>query len=56
MEHQKPVIGITLGDYNGVGPEVILKALASNRILKICTPVIYGSQRVLSYYRKVLDL
>jgi 4-hydroxythreonine-4-phosphate dehydrogenase len=56
MEHQKPIIGITLGDYNGVGPEVILKALSSNRILKICTPVIYGSQRVLSYYRKVLDL
>lgn len=56
MEHQKPVIGITLGDYNGVGPEVILKALSSNRILKICTPVIYGSQRILSFYRKSLEL
>lgn len=56
MEQHKPVIGITLGDYNGIGPEVILKALSSNRILKLCTPVIYGSQRVLGYYRKALDL
>jgi len=56
MEHQKPIIGITLGDYNGIGPEVILKALSSNRILKICTPVIYGSQRILSFYRKSLEL
>lgn len=56
MENTKPIIGITLGDYNGIGPEVILKALSSNRILKICTPVIYGSQRVLSYYRKLLEL
>ncbi|MEA5406020.1 4-hydroxythreonine-4-phosphate dehydrogenase PdxA [Arcicella sp. DC2W] len=56
MEQQKPIIGITLGDYNGVGPEVILKALTSNRILKLCTPVIYGSQRVFTYYRKALEL
>ncbi|MDR6564594.1 MULTISPECIES: 4-hydroxythreonine-4-phosphate dehydrogenase PdxA [unclassified Arcicella] len=56
MEQQKPIIGITLGDYNGIGPEVILKALTSNRILKMCTPVIYGSQRVFTYYRKALDL
>lgn len=56
MEQHKPIIGITLGDYNGIGPEVILKALTSNRILKICTPVIYGSQRVLGFYRKALEL
>lgn len=56
MEQQKPIIGITLGDYNGIGPEVILKALTSNRILKLCTPVIYGSQRVFTYYRKALEL
>jgi 4-hydroxythreonine-4-phosphate dehydrogenase len=53
---QKPVIGITFGDYNGVGPEVILKALADNRILGLCTPVIYGSMKILSKYRKLLQL
>ena len=56
MEQHKPIIGITLGDYNGIGPEVILKALMNNRILEICTPVIYGSQRVFGFYRKALDL
>jgi 4-hydroxythreonine-4-phosphate dehydrogenase len=56
VENQKPIIGITLGDYNGVGPEVILKALTNKRILQICTPVIYGSQRVLGFYRKALEL
>ena len=50
------VIGITLGDYNGIGPEVILKALQYNRLQKICTPVIYGSMRVLNRYRNLLEM
>ncbi|CCH53625.1 4-hydroxythreonine-4-phosphate dehydrogenase [Fibrisoma limi BUZ 3] len=49
------VIGITLGDYNGIGPEVILKALQYNRLQKLCTPVIYGSMRVLNRYRNLLN-
>lgn len=52
----KPRIGITLGDLNGVGPEVVIKALADNRILNAITPVVYGSTRVLSYYRKLMNL
>lgn len=51
----KPVIGITLGDVNGIGPEVIIKSLEDNRILKQFTPVIYGSGKVISFYRKQLD-
>jgi len=51
---ERPVIGITLGDYNGVGPEVILKALQNNRLQKICTPVVYGSMRVLNRYKTML--
>ena len=50
------VIGISLGDYNGIGPEVILKALQYNRMQKICTPVIYGSMRILNRYRNLLDM
>lgn len=55
-EDNKPVIGITMGDYNGVGTEVILKALANKRILKVCTPVLYGSMTIISKYRKILGL
>ncbi|WP_425391840.1 4-hydroxythreonine-4-phosphate dehydrogenase PdxA [Ekhidna sp.] len=51
----KPLIGITIGDVNGIGPEVIIKSLEDNRILRQFTPVIYGSGKVISYYRKGLD-
>lgn len=56
MNHEKPKIGISLGDLNGIGPEVIIKALADNRLLNMATPVIYGSARVLSFYRKLMNL
>jgi 4-hydroxythreonine-4-phosphate dehydrogenase len=52
----KPIIGITLGDYNGIGPEVILKALSDNRILAFCTPVIYGSLKILNKYKRLLGI
>ena len=54
--HEKPRIGITIGDLNGIGPEVVMKALADNRILSMVTPVIYGSARVLAFYKKLLAL
>ncbi len=53
---ERLIIGISLGDYNGIGPEVILKALQYNRLQKICTPVIYGSMRILNRYRNLLNL
>lgn len=52
----KPRIGITLGDVNGIGPEVVIKALADNRLLSIITPVVYGSAKVISYYKKQLNI
>ncbi len=51
-----PKIGITIGDVNGIGPEVILKALATNRINKICTPIIYGSGKHLSKYKLLINM
>lgn len=51
----KPRIGITIGDINGIGPEVIIKALSNKMILDQCTPIIYGSSKVMSYYKKALD-
>jgi len=54
MNEQKIRIGITHGDINGVGYEIILKTFTDNRIIDCCTPIIYGSSRVASYYRKLL--
>ena len=50
----KPIIiGITQGDINGIGYELIIKTLLDTRMQEICTPVIYGSSKVLSYHRKL---
>ncbi len=51
---KKPVIAITLGDYNGIGPEVVLKCLQRRSIRTICNPVIVGPKQVLEYYTKHL--
>ncbi len=56
MENAKIKVGITHGDYNGVGYEVILKAFEDPQMFELCTPVVYGSQRIASHYRKMLDL
>lgn len=50
----KPVIGISCGDINGIGPEIIVKTLSDTRILEICTPVIFANNKVLNFYRKSL--
>ncbi len=49
-------IGITQGDINGIGYEVILKTFADIRMAEICIPVIYGSMKVAAYHRKAMDL
>ncbi|MDX5347623.1 MAG: 4-hydroxythreonine-4-phosphate dehydrogenase PdxA [Hymenobacteraceae bacterium] len=57
MDHQKAKIrlGISLGDFNGIGPEVIIKTFSDNRLLNFCTPVIYGSTGIIGKYRKLLN-
>ncbi len=55
-EHKhKPVLGITIGDLNGIGPEIILKTFSDPRMLLFCTPVIYASTSTINYHRKVID-
>ena len=49
---RKLVVGITQGDGNGISYEVIIKALADERMLDICTPVIYGSSKIFGFYKK----
>ena len=50
--YHKPVVGITQGDGNGIGYEVIIKSLADPRILESFTPVIYGSSKIFGFYRR----
>ena len=56
MEKDKIVIGITHGDINGIGYEVILKTLAEPRVTEAFVPVIYGSSKAAAFYRKQLDI
>ena len=56
MEDNKIRVGITQGDINGVGYEVILKTFSDPMMLELCTPIIYGSPKVAAYHRKSLDL
>lgn len=48
-------VGISIGDINGIGPEVIMKSLNDNRMLVDCTPIIYGSTKVFSFFKKELE-
>ncbi len=50
----KPVIGFSSGDINGIGPELIIKTLSDNRMLELFTPVIFASNKVINFYRKSL--
>jgi 4-hydroxythreonine-4-phosphate dehydrogenase len=56
MRDHKIKIGITQGDINGISYEVILKTLMDPRIYEICTPILYGSPKVVAYHRKALNL
>ena len=49
-------LGISVGDANGISPEIILKSFKDKRMLEICTPVIYASKNILSFYKNLLDL
>jgi 4-hydroxythreonine-4-phosphate dehydrogenase len=48
----KPVIGISCGDLNGIGIELILKTFTDSRILDHCTPIIFASNKAVNFYRK----
>lgn len=49
-------VGISLGDCNGVGLEVIMKTFQDNRMLSLCTPIVYGSFKVAMFHRKALGI
>lgn len=51
---KRPVIGISCGDMNGIGLEIIIKTLSDNRLLEFCTPVIFSSVKAINFCRKTL--
>ena len=53
---EKIKIGISHGDINGIGYEIIIKTLMDNRIIEFCTPIVYGSPKVAAYHRKALNI
>lgn len=56
MLNQKVRVGITHGDFNGIGYEVIFKTLRDSRIYELCTPIVYGNSKIASYHRKTVNL
>ncbi len=52
MSQTRPIIGISCGDLNGIGIELIIKTFSDNRILEQCTPVIFASNKSINFYRK----
>ena len=55
-KEEKIKVGISIGDINGIGIEVILKTFSDNRMLDFCTPVLFGSSKLISHHKKALDL
>ncbi len=52
----KIIVGISIGDLNGIGVEVILKTFQDKRMLDFCTPVIFGATKVISCHKKALGI
>lgn len=57
MDNQKKiVVGISIGDLNGIGSEVVLKTLEDPRILELFTPVIFSSTKIMTYFKKAYHI
>ncbi|MCE2833630.1 MAG: 4-hydroxythreonine-4-phosphate dehydrogenase PdxA [Chitinophagaceae bacterium] len=50
----RPVVGISIGDINGIGPEIIIKTFSDSRLTEFCIPVLFGSNKVINFYKKEL--
>ena len=52
IPQQRPVIGISIGDLNGIGTELAIKTFSDNRLLELCTPILFASNKLINFYRK----
>lgn len=53
---KKIIVGISQGDINGISYEIIIKTLLDNRVMELCTPIVYGSPKITAYHRKALNI
>lgn len=53
---EKLKIGVSIGDINGIGLEVALKTFANPKVAEICTPILYGSSKIVSYHKNIVNL
>jgi 4-hydroxythreonine-4-phosphate dehydrogenase len=53
-ELQKPIIGFTSGDINGIGLEILIKTLSDSRMLDVCTPIVFANNKSINFYKKNL--
>lgn len=51
-KHDLPAVGVSIGDINGIGPEIVLKAFEDERMLECCTPVIFAHTKMLSFLKR----
>src|ERR1043165_892314 len=56
MSDEKIIVGISQGDINGIGLEVIIKTFMDPQMLEICTPVLFSSMKTVSFHRKTLNI
>tara|TARA_B100001057_G_scaffold500411_1_gene615325 strand:+ start:39 stop:1055 length:1017 start_codon:yes stop_codon:yes gene_type:complete len=54
--NNKLKIGFSIGDYNGIGPEILLKAFSKYNLFEKCVPIVFCSKEVLKYYKNILDI
>ena len=54
-KNENIILGISIGDMNGVGPEVILKTFEDSRMMELCTPVVFGNAKLLSFIKKNIN-
>jgi 4-hydroxythreonine-4-phosphate dehydrogenase len=52
IPQQKPVIGVSIGDLNGIGTELAIKTFSDIRLMELCTPILFASNRLINFYRK----
>ncbi len=55
-KNEKTIVGISIGDLNGIGSEVVLKTFQDSRMLEFCTPVIFASVKLMSFFKKTYGL
>ena len=56
MKHGKPVIAVTIGDANGIGPEVVLKSMGHRDVRRLCAPLLVGPEEVFASYARRLGM